>query len=177
MTRVAAIKHLGARVRQSWRVLLKEASAFGVVGAVCLVVDLGSFQLLYAHAGVGAVTSKLLATIVSVTLAYFGHRYWSFSHRARTGLKREYSLFFLVNGLTLLLGLAMVAVVRYPLGQDDALALQVTNIASICLGTLIRYVCYRRFIFVAEDAPAAVAHRENLVRRAAEGPEPERSAA
>ena len=73
--------------------LLKELSAFGVVGAVCFVLDLALFQLLYAHAGVGAVTAKLCSTLVSMTVAYFGHRYWSFSHRARTGLRREYMLF------------------------------------------------------------------------------------
>ena len=37
--------------------------------------------------------SKLLATLVSMTVAYVAHRYWSFSHRARTGLRREYLLF------------------------------------------------------------------------------------
>ena len=52
-----------------------------------------------------------------MTVAYFGHRYWSFSHRARTGLRREYVLFALVNGGTLLLEPGVVALVRYPLDQ------------------------------------------------------------
>jgi putative flippase GtrA len=58
------------RAGSTWRLLLKELSAFGVVGLLCFVVDLGLFQLLYAHAGTGAVTSKLMATLVSMTLAY-----------------------------------------------------------------------------------------------------------
>ena len=65
-------------------------------------------------------TAKLLSTLISMTLAYFAHRYWSFSHRARTGVRREYVLFTLINGGALLLGMAVVAVVRYPLGQDSA---------------------------------------------------------
>ncbi|WP_308123573.1 GtrA family protein [Modestobacter marinus] len=159
------IPRLLDRAGVTWRILLKELSAFGVVGALCFVVDLGLFQLLYAHVGVGAVTSKLLATLVSMTLAYFGHRYWSFSHRARTGLRREYSIFFLVNGVTLLLGLLLVAIVRYPLGQEGALALQVTNVVSIGLGTVIRFLAYRRWVFVSSDAPAAVAHQLDRERR------------
>ena len=140
-----------SRLSGTWRLLLKEVSAFGVVGAVCFFLDLGLFQVLYANLGVGAVTSKLVSTLVSMTVAYFGHRHWSFSHRARTGLGREYVIFAAVNGATLLLSLALVALVRYPLGQESALVLQVTNVVSTALGTLIRFLSYRRWVFLAPD--------------------------
>ncbi|GAA4313545.1 GtrA family protein [Klenkia terrae] len=147
------------RLDTTWRLLIKELSAFGVVGAACFVLDLGLFQLLYAHVGWGAVTAKLLSTLVSMTVAYVAHRQWSFSHRARTGLRREYLVFAVVNGATLLLSLAVVAVVRYPLGQDSALVLQLANIASIAVGTVVRFLSYRRWVFVAHDHPAAVGAR------------------
>ncbi|TFV64170.1 GtrA family protein [Geodermatophilus sp. DF01-2] len=142
------------RAGTTWRLLLKELGAFGVVGAVCFVVDLGVFQLLYAQVGVGAVTAKLISTLVSMTLAYVGHRHWSFSHRARTGLRREYLLFALVNGVTLLQGLTVVAFVRHGLDQESALVLQVANVASIVLGTAIRFLSYRRWVFVTVETPA-----------------------
>lgn len=145
---------LTSRLSGTWRILLKEVSAFGVVGAACFVLDLGIFQVLYAHAGIGAITSKFISTVVSTTAAYFGHRHWAFSHRARTGLAREYSLFFVVNGVTLLLGLALVGLVRYPLGQESALVLQATNVFSTALGTLIRFLAYRRWVFLAPDTEA-----------------------
>lgn len=132
-----------------WRNLLKELSAFGVVGAACFVLDLGLFQFLYGHLGVGAVTAKLASTLVSMTVAYVAHRYWSFAHRQRIGVGREYVLFAAINGVTLVLGLAVVALVRYPLGQDSALVLQVANVASIGLGTVIRYLSYKRWVFPA----------------------------
>jgi putative flippase GtrA len=138
----------------TWRLLLKELSAFGVVGAACFVIDVVLFQLLYAYVGLGAVTAKFLATVVSMTVAYFAHRYWSFSHRARTGLRREYLLFALVNGTTLLLNLGAVALVRYPLGQESALVLQMANIGGIAAGTVIRYLSYRRWVFPAADPGA-----------------------
>jgi putative flippase GtrA len=137
----------------TWRLLIKELSAFGIVGAVCFAIDVALFQLLYAHVGLGAVTAKCLATLVSMTVAYFAHRFWSFSHRARTGLRREYLLFAVVNGATLLLNVGVVAFVRYPLGQESALVLQVANIAGIAAGTAIRYLSYRRWVFPAEASP------------------------
>jgi putative flippase GtrA len=166
--RVPYVKSFRDRLRQSWRIVVKELSAFGVVGAACFAIDLALFQAFYAHVGLGAVTSKLLSTVVSMTAAYFAHRYWSFAHRGRTGLRREYALFFLVNGLTLLLSLAIVAVVRYPLGQDSALALQIANVVSTAIGTLIRFVCYRTWIFVSANAPVAIAHAEKRERREAD---------
>ncbi|MDP5182826.1 GtrA family protein [Blastococcus sp. BMG 814] len=133
--------------------LVRELGAFGVVGAVCFLVDVGLFQLLYAQVGLGAVTSKLLASLVSMSLAFVGHRFWSFSDRARTGLRREYALFLLVNAAALLLGLAVIGFVRYPLGQEGALVLQGANLLSIALGTVVRFLAYRRYVFVAEASP------------------------
>jgi putative flippase GtrA len=124
-------------------------SRFGVVGAVSFVVDIGLFQLLYTQTGVGAVMAKLVSTVVSTTVAYVGHRYWSFSHRARSGVRREYAVFTAINAVTLLLGLGVVYLARHPLGQDSALVLQVANVGSIALGTVIRYLAYRQWVFTA----------------------------
>jgi putative flippase GtrA len=148
----------------TWRLALKELSAFGIVGGLCFLLDIGLFQLLYAHAEWDAVAAKLLSTLVSMTVAYVAHRYWSFSHRARTGVRREYLIFTLVNGVTLALSLAVVWVVRYPLGQDGSLVLQLANIGSIAVGTVIRYLSYRRWIFVTPENPAAADARFRRAR-------------
>jgi putative flippase GtrA len=144
------------RLGGSWRLLVRELGAFGVVGGVAFVIDVSLFQLCYAHLGTGAVTAKLLATLASMTVAYLGHRYWSFAHRSRDGVRREYLFFCLVNGLALLVGLGIVALVRYPLGQESALVLQLANLVSIAIGTVIRYLLYRRWVFNApRTAPSA----------------------
>ena len=140
---------LRRRASSTWRVLIREVSGFGVVGAVCFCIDLGLFQVLYEHTGTGAVLAKLISTLVATTVAYVGNRYWSFAHRARTGLRREYLLFLVINGATLLLGLAVVAFVRHGLGQTSALVLQIANVASIALGTVVRYIGYRQWVFPA----------------------------
>jgi putative flippase GtrA len=139
---------------------LRELTAFGVVGAVCFLIDVAVFQLLYAHVGLDAVVTKFVATTVSMTAAFVGHRFWSFSRRARTGLRREYLRFTSINGITLLLGLAIVGFVRYPLGQESALVLQAANVLSICVGTVVRYLAYSQWVFPASALtgvqPAAV---------------------
>lgn len=137
----------GRRAGTAWRTLVREVSAFSVVGGVCLAIDLGVFQLLYAHLGIGAVTARLASAAVSTTVAYLGHRHWSFAHRSRPGVRREYPTFVAVNVVTVTLGLALIALVRYPLGQESALVLQATNVVSIALGTLLRFLCYRRWVF------------------------------
>ena len=137
------------RLRATWRLLVRELAAFGVVGACAFVLDVGLFQLLYAGLGVAAVPGKLMATLVAMSFAYVGHRYWSFSHRARTGLRREYLVFAAVNGATLLVGLAVVWFVSHPLGQSDALVLQAANVGSITVTTAMRFTAYRRCVFPA----------------------------
>jgi putative flippase GtrA len=148
----------------TWRLLARELSAFGVVGATCFVLDLALFQLLYVNVGLGAVTAKLVATLTAMTAAYIGHRFWSFAHRASIGTRRGYVLFLLINGLTLALGLIAVALVRYGLDQESFLVLQITNVASIALGTAIRWLSYRRWVFPAYGSPQAesAGHRKAL---------------
>jgi putative flippase GtrA len=130
-------------------VLMKELSAFGVVGGASFVVDLAVFQFLITQTEVGAVTAKLLAATVSTSTAFLGHRFWSFSHRSHSRLHRDYVRFAVVNGATLLLSLLIVALVRYPLGQQGALALQAANVVSIAAGTAIRFLVYRAWVFPA----------------------------
>ena len=150
---------LAGRLGSTWRLLAKEVGAFGIVGVVCFLVDVGLYQVCYAYLGIGAVTAKLLSTLVSMTLAYFAHRYWSFSHRARTGVRREYLLFAAVNGSTLLFGLAVVWFVAYPLDQHSVLVLQIANVTSIVLSTVLRYLAYRLWVFPAH-APEEPLPRE-----------------
>jgi len=144
---VAAAAGIRATLRDTWRVLLKELSAFGVVGAINFALDVALFQFMYVVIGADALVAKIVSTSITTTTAYFMHRHWSFAHRERTGIRREYPIFFLVNALTLALSLVMIGVVRYPLGQTSVLVLQLTNIASIAIGTVIRFLAYKRWVF------------------------------
>jgi len=134
------------RMGVSPRQLVKELGAFGVVGILCFTLDLSVFQLLYSR-GMGAVSAKVVSTVVAMTAAYIGNRYWSFSHRSGAGVKREFLAFAVINTITGLLSVAVVAVVRYFLHQDSAMVLQAANVFGIGAGTIIRYASYRKWVF------------------------------
>lgn len=130
------------------RVLVKEVSAFLVVGGVNFGVDLAVYQFTYTQLHQGALVSKVVSTVVTSTLAYFLHRHWSFSHRARTGLQREFVLFVLLSVLSLGLGLIIIGTVRYGFGQTDVAYLQAANVLSILVGAAFRFWAYKRWVFL-----------------------------
>jgi putative flippase GtrA len=50
--------------------------------------------------------------------------------------------------------LGIVALVRYPMGLDGALQLQIANVFAIGLTTVVRYLAYRRWVFPAHPGAA-----------------------
>src|SRR5690349_9504052 len=68
-------------IRSSWRILLKEITAFGFIGAIAFAIDLGIFAWLSHY---GALKANFVSTVASTAFAYVGNRYLSFSHRARS---------------------------------------------------------------------------------------------
>ncbi|HZC74110.1 MAG TPA: GtrA family protein [Jatrophihabitans sp.] len=136
-------------LRNYGRILLKEVSAFGLVGALALVIDVGIFTWLAPH---GALKAKAASTVVSTAFAYFGNRYLSFSHRARTGIARETSYFFGINLITLVFSEAIIGFFVYVLGYGHgSRAVFLVNLGTIALGTLFRFWSYKRFVFVHPD--------------------------
>jgi putative flippase GtrA len=149
MTAIAGITALREQVRTSWRILLKEITAFGAIGLVCLVVDLSLYNLL---SPIGWLKAKCISTIVATTLAYLGNRHLSFSHRARTSLARETSFFFAINLITLVVSELVLALFAYPLNQrHDHLVMNLVNLATIGAGTIFRFWSYKRFVFLHPD--------------------------
>src|SRR5579875_1580035 len=136
-------------LRGSWRILFKELTAFGVIGALAFVIDIGIFTWL---APGGALKAKAISTLVSTVFAYFGNRHLSFSHRARTGLGRETTFFFVINLITLVFSELILALFVYPLhyphGSRTVLAV---NVGTIVLGTIFRFWAYKRFVFLHPD--------------------------
>ncbi|MDQ2796734.1 MAG: GtrA family protein [Actinomycetota bacterium] len=150
---------LRERLRGSGRILIKEIAAFGVIGAVAFAIDIGVFTWLTRAEHLGALKSKAVSTIVSTAFAYFGNRYLSFSHRARTSIGRETSYFFGINLITLIFSELALALFVYAFGYDHAsTTVFVVNIATIGLGTLFRFWAYKRFVFLHPDR----VHRDDI---------------
>ena len=136
-----------------FRVLIHEVAKFGIVGALAFLITIGGTNLLRYGVGLGPLTSVTIATIVATVFAFFGNRHWAFKHRKGRGLGHESLLFFFFNGIGLLIQLAFVAAVHYGLGLTDSLSYNESNIIGIGVATIFRLYCYRRWVFLLEDAP------------------------
>jgi putative flippase GtrA len=149
------VRGLYVRFRQ----IIHEFAKFGIIGVIGLVITNVGYALMHSH-GVGPVTSTTIATIVATAVAYIGNRYWSFRHRERTSVPREGTIFFVLNGIGLLIQDAVVAFNSYVLHLEhhkiaEFLALN----GGIAIATVFRFWSYRRFVWVAPagDAGAGAA--------------------
>lgn len=149
VSREASLRH---RLRGTSRVLVKELAAFGLVGGLAFAIDIGLFTWLTHGAALGALKSKALAMVVSTTFAYFGNRYLSFSHRARSSVGRETAFFFGINLVTLMFSELALGVFIYGFGYGHtSRMITVVNLATIGLGTVFRFWAYKRFVFLHPD--------------------------
>jgi putative flippase GtrA len=131
----------------------KEAIGFVVVGGFNLVVEIVVFNLLRESAG--PVGAKITATVVGSISAFLMNRHWTFSHRPRTGLRREFGIFSVAAVIAIAINAVVVALARYGLGIDDGLGLNVANLVGIGLATVFRFVAYKYWVFARSAGPAA----------------------
>ncbi len=144
--------------------LVRELMKFGVVGGFAFLVDIGLFNLLL-HATDKPLTSKTISAVVATTVAYIGNRHWTFRRRERSGVRREYTLFFLLNGVGLVIALACLAISHYLLDFTSRLADNIAaNGVGLALATTFRFWSYRRWVFRELVPEAAVSEDPHPLR-------------
>jgi putative flippase GtrA len=141
------------------RRLAHEVMKFGVVGGVGYVVDVSVFNLLRYGGDPGPLhdkplTAKAISVAIATLVTYLGNRHWTWRHRERTGARREVSLFFVLNGVGLLIAVGCLAVSHYVLDLRSPLADNISaNVVGLALGTAFRFWSYRTFVFRSGEAP------------------------
>lgn len=145
-----------ARLLQRIRELIRESVAevlkFGLIGGIAFVTDLGLFQWL-CHSWADSplqgkpVSSRAISLVVATTVSYVGNRNWTWRHRATENLRREYVMFFLINGVAMVAGIGILAFSNYALGLRGAGPDLVANITGIIAGTAFRFWAYKKFVF------------------------------
>ena len=156
------------RIRGSVKTLYREIAKFGIVGSFAFVIDIGLFNILLYAGPLNdkPLTAKAVSVIAATTFAYFGNRLWTFRHRGRTHMGREYILFFALNGVAMLIALTCLWFSHYALGFTSPLADNISaNVIGLGLGTLFRFWSYRRWVFPAippqDQAQRDVAERDS----------------
>ena len=138
-----------------FRVLIHEVAKFGVVGILAFFITIGGANVLHYGVGLGPLTSVTIATVVATVFAFLGNKLWAFRHRNGSHVRRESVLFFVFNGIGLLIQLGVVAFVHYGLGLTDSFSYNVANIIGIGIATCFRLYSYRRWVFLMADDPMA----------------------
>ncbi len=141
----------------------RELAKFLVVGGTAWIVDTGIFTVL-SHSVLEnkVITAKVISILVSTVLSYVLNREWSFSQRGGRERHHEAMLFFLVNGLALMLNLVPLALSRYVFGFNvehySRFTVSITdfifaNVVGTVIGMAFRFWAYRRYVFPEELAP------------------------
>lgn len=152
-----------AALWQRFSQLVHELGKFGVVGATTFVVDTTISNLLLGP--LGPFWSATVSMSIAATLAFIGNRFWTWRHRERSGLHREYLLYFAFNLVGLFISLGCVWLAWSVLGHfwPDVFQTRLSynlakNGVGLVLGTLFRFWSYRKFVFpeAAHEANAEV---------------------
>ena len=140
---------------ERFRVLIHEVAKFGIVGGLAFVLTIVLVNVFHSGAHMGPILATTLANVVATVFAFMGNKFWAFRHRKGSHWRRESILFFVFNGIGILITDGVVAAVHYGLGLTGNVAFNVANLVGIGLATLFRLYSYRRWVFLWAEAPAA----------------------
>ncbi|MEU1203286.1 GtrA family protein [Streptomyces sp. NPDC005813] len=148
---------LTLRMRDAIGGIWREAAAFGLVGALALLVDTGAYNLLvFGLPGVAGapmrstpVQASAIATGVAMIVSWAGNRYWTYRHRRHENVTRELALFVFVNIVGLVITAGTVALSRQLMGCECVLGDNAARLFGWAVATLFRFFTYRRVVFLA----------------------------
>ena len=134
------------------RSLAPEALKFGVVGGIGFVIDVTVFNVV-RFAGPGLLehkplTAKGISVAVATIFTYVGNRHWTWVDRERSGARREVTLFFVLNGVGMVIAVGILAVSHYVMGLQSPLEDNISaNGVGLAAGMIFRFWSYRTFVF------------------------------
>lgn len=156
----ALTRVLAWRLRELWG-RHSDLPTFLAVGGAGYVVDVLAFNLLRnsGHlAGVDPTVARTLAVIPAMAVTYLGNRLITWRGRSGADLRRELCLFIVFNVIGFGFSVLTLAISHDLLGLTSQLADNVSaNVVGMALGTIFRYVTYRRWVFVQAGSPVRVA--------------------
>lgn len=155
--------------RRSLRDRALELVRFGSVGTVAFVVDLGTYNLLrfgpvdLLHGK--PLTARIIAVVLATLVSWLGSRHWTFAGQRTHRRGRELLLFSAINVVGSAITVGALGFSHYVLGQSGPFSDNVANVIGIVLGTVVRYVGYKLFVFTGSAGlPVALAEVGHEVR-------------
>jgi len=137
-------------LRQQLRLVIHEGFRFLIVGGLGTVLTIGGAVALHSLGKYLAVT---IATIVATIFSFLGNRYWTFRHRQGQGATQEGVLFFLLNGVGLLIYYACIWIIQDLMGLQGRVWYTAALVVGTGLGTLFRFWSYRKWVWTLRHQP------------------------
>jgi putative flippase GtrA len=142
---------LADQLPSRWRKLAHEALKFGLVGGINTAINYVVFNaLVLTVLSDGQLKATVIATVVAAFTSYLMNRHWTYRDRPKSTMRREYSLFFLFNGIGLAIELGLLGVAKYGFGITSLLAINLVKTGGLVFGTAFRFWAYRTFVFKSE---------------------------
>jgi len=145
-----------------WHNLLKYVVKFGVVGLLGVGVDVIIFNALRLDVlGTqlwinGPIGAKVVSTSVAIIFNWLGNRYWTFRNDRHTHIVREFLEFVGASLAGMAVSLLCLWVSHYGLGWNSLIADNISgNIVGLGLGTILRFVLYRYWVWNPRRATPA----------------------
>lgn len=150
------LRELSRRLTQRW--LTREVLTFLAVGGAGYVVDVAAFnglRTLMPFNTLDPSVARTLAVAVAMCVTYAGNRRLTWRDQATANRRREVSLFVLFNVIGFGFSVVTLSISHDVLGLTSRLADNVSaNVIGLALGTVFRYLTYRRFVFATQPTAA-----------------------
>jgi putative flippase GtrA len=144
-----------AHAYQRFKHVILEGAKFGIVGLTGVAVTNVVFIALHGLLHLGPLTSVTVATASATVVTFLGNRHWSFRTREGAGTRREGVMFFMLNGVGLLIQYAVLGFSNYALGMTTKTENVIAVNVGIGFGTLFRWWSYRKWIWVPPEVNIA----------------------
>lgn len=133
-----------------------EIARFLSVGGIAFVVDMGLFNLLRFGPGHlledKVLTAKIIALVAATLVSWVGNRMWTFADHRTTRHGRELVVFAAINLVGAAVPVLTLAFSHYVLELTSPLADNAATVLGIAIGTVLRYVGYKRWVFTGHPA-------------------------
>lgn len=150
------------------RLLSRELLTFLAVGGSGYLVDVVTFNVLRSVAPFSTIdpsVARTLAVVVAMLVTYAGNRGLTWRGSGSGQRRREVSLFVLFNVVGFGFSVATLVLSHDVLGLTSRLADNVSaNGVGLALGTVFRYVTYKRYVFGARQGTSAASDSPEEVR-------------
>ena len=138
------------------RRIVAELGKFGIVGIINFGLDLVLFNvLLVTVLHHQPIIAKAISTVIAATSSYFMNRHWTWRDRARTGVRRELTIFLVMSAIGLGITETCLLISHYVFHLTSLAADNISaNVVGLLLATAWRFYSFRKWVFLRADGSA-----------------------